>query len=600
MSEIPKKYKHARSRGALDGAQWEESGIHSTGTRPGDGTRRSSSTRRRPRSPGSLHVGHVLQLHPPGSDRALPAHAGQEHRLPHGVGRQRPAHRAPGAEHLRHPLRARACPTIPTGSRPSRQEARRIPSRRSLAELHRGLRRSITEEDEAASRPSGASSASRSTGRSSTPRSTSTAGARSRSCPSSTWSRRDLAYSTEAPTMWDIDFKTAVAQAEVEDKRAPRFMHVIRFASRWRSGRRVHHHPRRAPSCLPACIAVVAHPDDERYKPYFGKKAITPLFGAEVPILAGRARRPREGHRASSWSAPSATRWTWSGGSTSGLALKQIIGLDGRLLPVTFGEAPFESVDAARGAGALRRARGPLRQAGQEEASPSSSPRTAPARTARRRARRRAREPIDHPVKFYEKGDRPLEFVPTRQWFVKILEHKDELLEQGDKIDWHPPFMRTATTLGRGPQPGLVHQPPALLRRPFPGLVRGARRRASPIYDRIRSSPTRDRLPVDPLSRDVLRGTPRISAAARRLHGRPRRHGHLGDELADAADRQPLGRSGRSGTASSSPWTCARSARDHPHLGLLHHREGLDAREARSPGRTSSSAGGSSIPTARR
>ncbi len=49
--------------------------------------------------------------------------------------------------------------------------------------------------------------------------------------------------------------------------------------------------------------------------------------------------------------------------------------------------------------------------------------------------------PLEHPVKFYEKGDRPLEFITTRQWFVRILEHKQELVEAGEKVQWHPDFM---------------------------------------------------------------------------------------------------------------------------------------------------------------
>jgi valyl-tRNA synthetase len=51
-------------------------------------------------------------------------------------------------------------------------------------------------------------------------------------------------------------------------------------------------------------------------------------------------------------------------------------------------------------------------------------------------------EPITHAVKFYEKGDRPLELIPARQWFVRLLDHKAELAELGERITWHPPFMR--------------------------------------------------------------------------------------------------------------------------------------------------------------
>ena len=41
---------------------------------------------------------------------------------------------------------------------------------------------------------------------------------------------RGLAYQLEAPTLWDVDFKTAVAQAELEDREMPGAYHRIRFA----------------------------------------------------------------------------------------------------------------------------------------------------------------------------------------------------------------------------------------------------------------------------------------------------------------------------------------------------------------------------------
>ena len=51
----------------------------------------------------------------------------------------------------------------------------------------------------------------------------------SRSCPSCGFCSADLAYQLEAPTLWDIDFRTAVAQAELEDREQPGAYHRIRF-----------------------------------------------------------------------------------------------------------------------------------------------------------------------------------------------------------------------------------------------------------------------------------------------------------------------------------------------------------------------------------
>ncbi|MEZ4653651.1 MAG: class I tRNA ligase family protein [Candidatus Eisenbacteria bacterium] len=116
-------------------------------------------------------------------------------------------------------------------------------------------------------------------------------------------------YQIETPTMWDVDFKTAVAQAEVEDRERPGAMHELRFGGD-RSRLGAEGSGRRAaltgefriattrPELLASCIAVVAHPDDERYQPpYFGKTAVTPLFRGGSADPARGTRRPREGHR---------------------------------------------------------------------------------------------------------------------------------------------------------------------------------------------------------------------------------------------------------------------------------------------------------------
>ena len=106
---------------------------------------------------------------------------------------------------------------------------------------------------------------------------------------------RGLAYQLEAPTLWDVDFKTAVAQAELEDREMPGAYHRLRFAAE-DGGGRVEIDTTR-PELLPACVALVAHPDDARYRGLVGQHVMTPLFGARVPVVAHAARRSREGQR---------------------------------------------------------------------------------------------------------------------------------------------------------------------------------------------------------------------------------------------------------------------------------------------------------------
>jgi valyl-tRNA synthetase len=249
---------------------------------------------------------------------------------------------------------------------------------------------------------------------------------------------KDQVYQVESPTMWDVDFQTAVAQAEVEDRPQSGVFYDIRFALE--DGGRLLIATTR-PELLPACIAVVAHPDDERYQPLFGKYAITPLYGARVPIVAAEHADPEKGTgilMVCTFGDAMDVDW-WK---QSALPLKQVIGRDGRIIPVTFGEPPFESVDPAAAQRAydemlgLNPKKAKKLVAEQLAANGSYPGGDEPALVGEP-------QPVDQIVKFFEKGDRPLEFVPTRQWFIKTLEHKQELLDQGAKIKWHPAHMET-------------------------------------------------------------------------------------------------------------------------------------------------------------
>src|SRR5690606_19369102 len=104
---------------------------------------------------------------------------------------------------------------------------------------------------------------------------------------------RGEAYSQEAPTLWDVDFQTAVAQAEMEDRERPGAYHKLAF-HRTDGGGNVLIDTTR-PELLAACVALVAHPDDARYQPMFGSTVTTPLYGVEVPIVAHELAQPDKG-----------------------------------------------------------------------------------------------------------------------------------------------------------------------------------------------------------------------------------------------------------------------------------------------------------------
>jgi hypothetical protein len=101
---------------------------------------------------------------------------------------------------------------------------------------------------------------------------------------------RGEAYQQEAPSLWDVTFQTAVAQAELEARDYPGHFHRVAFHGA--DGPVVVETTR--PELVPACVALVAHPEDERYQPLFGTTVRSPLFGVEVPVLVlGRRNRKR-------------------------------------------------------------------------------------------------------------------------------------------------------------------------------------------------------------------------------------------------------------------------------------------------------------------
>jgi valyl-tRNA synthetase len=246
------------------------------------------------------------------------------------------------------------------------------------------------------------------------------------------WEKGHL-YSVEAPTMWDPDFQTAVAQAEVEDRPTRGAFHHIAFDVEG-GGELVIATTR--PELLAACVGVTAHPDDARYRPLFGKRAVTPLFRVPVPIFPSELADPEKGTGILMvCTFGDATDVVWW--REQQLALRQIVGRDGRLVPVEFGTPGWESLDPETANAAYGRIAGKGMHGARQVVVEMLRQPIAGAPALRGEPR-----PIEHTVKYYEKGDRPLEFISTRQWFVRLLDKKDALLAKGDAIRWHPDFMR--------------------------------------------------------------------------------------------------------------------------------------------------------------
>ncbi len=236
---------------------------------------------------------------------------------------------------------------------------------------------------------------------------------------------RREAYSAEAPTLWDVDFRTAVAQAELEDREQTGAYYQLVF-HREDGGDLLIDTTR--PELLVSCVAVVAHPDDARYTSLVGSSVRTPVFGVEVPFVTHPLAQPDKGTGvAMICTFGDVTDVVWW--RELGLPVRAVVGRDGRLVASAPAGLPPAAADLYRNELAGRTVR--QAQARMVELLGSSG------------ELRGEPRPVKHAVKFYEKGDRPLEIVTSRQWFFKTLEHRQELLTRGKELRWHPPYMES-------------------------------------------------------------------------------------------------------------------------------------------------------------
>src|SRR5919112_5624319 len=234
---------------------------------------------------------------------------------------------------------------------------------------------------------------------------------------------RGQAYTAEAPTLWDISFGTAVAQAELEDRERPGAYHRLKF-----------HGPDGSvevettrPELLPACVALVFHPSDERYRPLLGRTVRTPLFDVEVPVYEHPAAARDKGTGiAMVCTFGDLTDVVWW--RDLHLPTRVVLGRDGRFLPQRPDGVPAAAYAQFAGLTVNAARREVVRLLG-ESGDLLGEPR-----------------PVTHPVKFYEHGDAPLEIVTSRQWFIRNggrdTALREKLLARGRELRWIPAHMR--------------------------------------------------------------------------------------------------------------------------------------------------------------
>ncbi|MCI1636907.1 MAG: valine--tRNA ligase [Bifidobacterium crudilactis] len=239
---------------------------------------------------------------------------------------------------------------------------------------------------------------------------------------------RGEAYQQEAPGLWDVTFQTAVAQAELESREYPGFYHKIAF--RFADGTPLYIETTR-PELLAACGALIAHPDDDRYKAHFGETVYSPLFHVEVPILAHPAAEMEKGAGIAmccTFGDITDVQW-WR---ELHLPTRSIIQRNGRIvmnvpewITDEAGRSIFEQTEGKTVFSARKIIVDALRESGDLDGEPT---------------------PTKRMTNFYEKGDKPLEIVTSRQWYLRNggtdAALNAQLIERGKELEFHPDFMR--------------------------------------------------------------------------------------------------------------------------------------------------------------
>lgn len=216
-------------------------------------------------------------------------------------------------------------------------------------------------------------------------------------------------YIKKGPVLWCPKCQTAISQVELEDKEIPSLFNDIKFKiddeylviSTTR------------PELLPSCVCLFVHPDDKRYQEYVGKNAVVPLFEHEVPIKQDQRVDKEKGTgivMCCTFGDQTDMEWYYA----HNLPLKIAITENGKMTELA-GEYKGLSIEQAR--------KKILEDLEDNDLIVSQ-------------------KPIQHTVNVHERCGTPIEFLVTKQWFIKYLDLKKEFLKKGEELNWYPEFMK--------------------------------------------------------------------------------------------------------------------------------------------------------------
>jgi len=220
--------------------------------------------------------------------------------------------------------------------------------------------------------------------------------------------RNKLIYRTKIPTPWCVDCQTGIAQAELEDKEGNSLFSTLKFGVVGGKDLLI---ATTRPELLGACVAVFVNPKDKRYKALIGKKAKVPLFNHEVPIIADESAEIEKG---------TGVLMVCSYGDKYDVEAINKYKLEPKLILEKDGKLNIGKYKGLK----VKESRKKILEALANNQLIVDKVK------------------IAHVVNVHDKCGCEIEFIPTEQWFIRILDKKTKLIEQGNKIKWYPEFMR--------------------------------------------------------------------------------------------------------------------------------------------------------------
>lgn len=225
--------------------------------------------------------------------------------------------------------------------------------------------------------------------------------------------RDGRAYMKESPVLWCTECRTSIAQAELETAERETTFNYLPF----RCGETALEVATTRPELLYGCVCLFVHPEDARYRGFIGKTARVPLYDYDIPILADSKVSTEKGTGVVMCATfGDSTDAAWY--AEHSLPYRRVLLPDGRLAP----DVPY--------VGGLR----------------VTAARAEILRLLAEKGLLLRQEQLSHTVAVHERCGKPVEILPSRQWYIDILREKERFLRTADEINWYPPQMKARYT----------------------------------------------------------------------------------------------------------------------------------------------------------